>query len=110
MNKEGEPLRQNKQLYKNRKATYNAYTDDWQTFVPIIFTKQRTQSRKQACKVVMEDLNVKGMMKNRHLSKAIQQQKFKELSRQMEYKCEKYGIEYMKVNRLSILQEVFFMR
>ena len=51
------------------------------------------------CKVVMEDLNVKGMMKNRHLSKAIQQQKFKEFSRQMKYKCEKYGIEFMEVNR-----------
>ena len=51
------------------------------------------------CKVVMEDLNVKGMMKNRHLSKAIQQQKFKEFSRQMKYKCEKYGIEFMEVDR-----------
>ena len=27
------------------------------------------------CKVVMEDLNVKGMMKNRHLSKAISKTK-----------------------------------
>ena len=35
----------------------------------------------------MEDLNVKGMMKNRHLSKAIQQQCFGEFRRQMEYKC-----------------------
>ena len=56
-------------------------------------------AKTKPCKVVMEDLDVKGMMKNRHLSKAIQQQKFKEFSRQMEYKCEKYGIEFMKVNR-----------
>ncbi|WP_318616054.1 transposase [Sporosarcina sp. YIM B06819] len=56
-------------------------------------------AKNKPCKVVMEDLNVKGMMKNRHLSKAIQQQKFSEFSRQMAYKCEKYGIEYMKVDR-----------
>ena len=56
-------------------------------------------AKTKPCKVVMEDLNVKGMMKNRHLSKAIQQQKFKEFSRQMKYKCEKYGIEFMEVNR-----------
>ena len=43
--------------------------------------------------VVLEDLNVKGMMKNRHLSKAVQQQKFYELRRQMEYKCEWNGIK-----------------
>lgn len=36
--------------------------------------------------ICMEDLNVKGMMKNRHLSKAVQQQCFGEFRRQMEYK------------------------
>ena len=36
--------------------------------------------------ICMEDLNVKGMMKNKHLSKAVQQQCFGEFRRQMEYK------------------------
>lgn len=36
--------------------------------------------------IVIEDLNVKGMMKNRHLSKAVQQQEFGEFRRQIEYK------------------------
>ena len=36
--------------------------------------------------ITIEDLNVKGMMKNRHLSKAIQQQSFGEFRRQIEYK------------------------
>lgn len=49
--------------------------------------------------VVMEDLNVKGMMKNRYLSKAIQKQKLYEFIRQMKYKCEKYGIEFVQVDR-----------
>ena len=36
--------------------------------------------------ICIEDLNVKGMMKNKHLSKAVQQQCFGEFRRQIEYK------------------------
>ena len=36
--------------------------------------------------IVLEDLNVNGMMKNKHLSKAVQQQCFYEFRRQIEYK------------------------
>ncbi|RID89550.1 transposase [Peribacillus asahii] len=50
-------------------------------------------------KVVMEDLNVSRMMKNRHLSKALANQKLSEFIRQMEYKCKKYGIEFIQVDR-----------
>ena len=47
----------------------------------------------------MEDLNVMGMMKNRHLSKAIQEQCFYEFIRQMRYECEWNGIEFIQVDR-----------
>ena len=47
----------------------------------------------------MEDLNVIGMMKNRHLSKAIQEQCFFEFIRQMRYKCEWRGITFLQVDR-----------
>ena len=47
----------------------------------------------------MEDLNVSGMMKNKHLSKAIAQQNFYEFVRQIEYKCKWNGIEFIKVDR-----------
>ena len=43
--------------------------------------------------ITIEDLNVKGMMKNRHLSKAIASQKFYEFRRKLEAKCKEYGIE-----------------
>ena len=36
--------------------------------------------------ICIEDLNVSGMMKNKHLSKAVQQQGFREFRRQIEYK------------------------
>ena len=48
-------------------------------------------------RIVMETLNVKGMMKNKHLAKAIQKQKFYEFRRQIAYKCQKYGIELVEV-------------
>lgn len=51
------------------------------------------------CRVVMEDLNVMGMMKNRHLSKAIQEQCFYEIIRQMKYKCEWNGIPFIQADR-----------
>lgn len=50
-------------------------------------------------RVVMEDLNVTGMMKNKHLSKAIQEQCFYEFIRQMKYKCGFNGIEFVQVDR-----------
>lgn len=51
-------------------------------------------------RVVMENLNVRGMMKNKHLSKAIQEQCFYEFIRQMEYKCRFNGMEFVQVDRL----------
>ena len=50
-------------------------------------------------RIVMEDLNVQGVMKNRHLSKAVQEQCFYEFIRQMEYKCAWNGIEFIKADR-----------
>lgn len=50
-------------------------------------------------RIVMEDLNVSGMMKNRHLSRAIQEQKWYEFIKQMKYKSEWAGIEFVQVSR-----------
>ena len=51
------------------------------------------------CRIVMEDLNVQGMMKNKHLSKAIAEQCFYEIIRQMKYKCEWNNIPFYQVGR-----------
>ena len=50
-------------------------------------------------RIVMETLNIKGMMKNRHLSKAIAQQGLYEFKRQIQYKCKKYGIEFVEADK-----------
>jgi len=47
----------------------------------------------------MEDLNVSGMVKNRHLAKAIQDCCFYEFRRQIEYKAERKGIKVVYADR-----------
>jgi transposase, IS605 orfB family len=49
--------------------------------------------------ICMEDLNVSGMMKNRHLSKAVQQQGLYELKRQLQYKAERNNISVIIADR-----------
>ena len=49
--------------------------------------------------IVLEDLNISGMMKNKHLSKAIQNQKFYEFRNKLKYKCKQFGIELRIVDR-----------
>lgn len=50
-------------------------------------------------RVVMENLAVMDMFKDKHLAKQIQEQKFHEFIRQMKYKCEDAGIEFIQVDR-----------
>ena len=55
--------------------------------------------RRKPSFICMEDLNVRGMMKNRHLSKAVQQQGFYEFRRQIEYKSEWSNIPVIIADR-----------
>ena len=49
--------------------------------------------------ITIEDLNVKGMMKNRCLSKAVASQKFYEFRARLKVKCDENGIELRIVDR-----------
>ena len=49
--------------------------------------------------IAIEDLNVSGMMKNRHLSKAVASQKFYEFRTKLKSKCDDNGIELRIVDR-----------
>ena len=49
--------------------------------------------------ICIEDLNVNGMMKNKHLSKAVQEQKFYEFRRQIEYKAKWNNIPVIIADR-----------
>ena len=49
--------------------------------------------------IVLEDLNVTGMMKNKHLSKTIQQQNFYRFRELLTYKAERAGIKLVIADR-----------
>ena len=65
------------------------------------YIHQTTNSivKTKPCRVVVEDLNVKGLMKNKHLSKAIAEQCFNKFITILEYKCKWSGIEFIKADR-----------
>lgn len=50
-------------------------------------------------KIVIETLNIKGMMKNKHLSKAISQQGLHRFKTYLQYKCEYCGIELVEADK-----------
>ena len=54
--------------------------------------------RTKPSRIVMESLNVKGMMKNKHLSKAVSQQGFFQFKTILKYKAERYGIEFVEAD------------
>ena len=50
-------------------------------------------------RVGMEDLNVEGMIKNKHMAKSIAEQRFYKFISTMKYKCEWNGIEFAQADR-----------
>lgn len=50
-------------------------------------------------RIILEDLNIKGLMKNKHTAKSIADAKWYEFRRQILYKAELYGIEVILADR-----------
>ena len=98
MNKSGEKFiktsnivkleKQIKLVHRKISNTRNNYLH--QTTSEIVKTKPS--------RVVMENLNIRGMMSNRHLAKAIGKQGLYEFRRQLKYKCEFNGIEFVEAD------------
>jgi len=61
--------------------------------------KLTTYLAKSHSRIVIEDLCVSGMMKNRRLARAIADVRFYEFRRQLEYKCQWYGSELIIASR-----------
>ena len=95
--KKGEPTQKNiqKQRLKVQKLHHkidNIRTDYInKTIAEIVKTKPSY--------ITIEDLNVSGMMKNQHLSKAVASQKFYEFRAKLKAKCDDNGIELRIVDR-----------
>lgn len=93
------PIRECKNLGKQNKKIrliYKRLTDIRNNYLHQI-TSEIVKTKPS--QIVMENLNVKGMMKNKHLSKAIAMQKFYEFKRQIRYKAEMHGIKVIEADR-----------
>ncbi|MGV6974470.1 RNA-guided endonuclease InsQ/TnpB family protein [Bacillus toyonensis] len=58
-------------------------------------------------RIVVEDLSISNLLKNKKLSKAFSFQKLNFFFRCLSYKCEKYGIEYVKADKWFASSKIF---
>jgi putative transposase len=86
--------RRNKTLVQIAKL-HNQITDTRKDFLHKLSTKVVSENQT----IVLEDLNVSGMVKNRLLSRAISQQGWREFRILVEAKSEKYGRNFVAINR-----------
>lgn len=62
-----------------------------------LFTKKLIEENPKS--IIIENLNVNGMMQNKNLSSKLMEAKFYEFRRQLEYKCKWYGIDLILADR-----------
>lgn len=98
-NREGRRYRKTKNIAKIEKKIKKLHSRLANIRLNHIHQATSKMVKAKPYRVVMEELNVSGMMKNRHLSKAIAQQGFATFIAQMNYKCEALGIEFVQVPR-----------
>lgn len=94
---------------KRRKLTrvriaklHNKTADTRKDFLHKLSTKLVSENQT----IVLEDLNVAGMVKNRKLSRAISQQGWGEFRSLCEAKCEKFGRTFTAINRWAPTSQV----
>ena len=91
------PLRECKNYQKalvKRNKVLNRITNIRNNYIHQVTTKiART---KQIKRVVMEDIKIRNIVKNKHLSKTIYESKWYMFITCMKYKCERYGIEFIQ--------------
>ena len=99
MNKEGESYRKTRNIIKSEKLLLKIHHR-----LKNIRQNYRHQIKNEIIRrkprlIVLEDLNVRGMMTNRHLAKAVQEHGFYEFRRQIEYKAQWAGIQVIIADR-----------
>lgn len=97
--RKGETTKTSKNLCKQRLKIERAYQRisnirrDYENKVVNSIVKQEPSF------ITIEDLNIKGMMKNKHLSKSIQSQRWNSLINKLKFKCGVHNIELRQVSR-----------
>lgn len=93
------PLKDMKNIQKQNKKIRNIYKRISDIRNNYLHQCSNEIVKTKPSRIVMEHLNIQGMMKNKHLSKAIQQQCLYEFKRQIQYKSERHGIEFIEADR-----------
>jgi putative transposase len=81
---------------------HNQIVDTRKDFLHKLSTKIVSENQT----IVLEDLNVSGMVKNRKLSRAISQQGWREFRVLIEAKCDKYGRKFIVISRWEPTSQV----
>ena len=97
MNKKGESYQKTKNIAKLEKRMKRIHSKLAHIRENHIHQATSKIVKTKPFRVVMENLKVSNMMKNKHLSKAIAEQGFSTFIIQMKNKCAKYGIEFIQV-------------
>ena len=98
-NKKGESYQKTRNIVKSEKQLLRVthrLTDIMTNYIQQITTEI---VKREPSFIVMEDLNVTGMMRNKHLARVVQEQKFAEFIRIMRYKCDWHGIRFITADR-----------
>jgi putative transposase len=97
MNKEGRRYQKTKNIAKIEKKIKRLHSKLQNIRLNHVHQATSKMVKTKPYRIVMEDLKVSNMIKNKHLAKAIVNQGFFTFINQMKYKCEKYGIEFIQV-------------
>lgn len=97
MNKEGRRYQKTKNIAKVEKKIKKLHRRLQNIRLNHIHQATSKMVKIKPSRVVMEDLKVSNMMKNKHLAKQVANQEFYTFMNQMKYKCKKYGIEFIQV-------------
>ncbi len=99
MNKEGDKFVKTKNIIKSEKKLLKMHHRLSNIRKNYLHHTSKEIVGKNPKFICVENLDIQGMMKNKYLSKAIQEQSFYEFSRQLEYKSNYKGIPFIKADR-----------
>lgn len=99
LNKEGRSYRKSNNIIKLENKINRLYRKLHNIRLNYIHQTTSTIVKTKPCMVVMEDLCIKDMMKNKSIAKQVQKIGLYEFKRQMEYKCKWNNIEFIQVDR-----------
>lgn len=99
MNKEGEEFVKTKNIIKDEKKLLKMHHRLSNIRKNYLHNTSKEIVEKNPKFICIDDLNIQSMMKNKYLAKAIQEQSLYEFSRQLEYKSNFKGIQFIRADR-----------